>query len=58
MRLLGEKLRLRRGGGGGAGAGVAWGAAGDADYAEDLHFGEGRSRDEHAQVVAVEVGGR
>ncbi len=40
ITLLVEEFGLR-GGGGGAGAGVAWGAAGDADYAEDLHFGEG-----------------
>src|SRR5579862_557259 len=40
-RLLGEKLWLRGRSGGGTGAGFAWGAAGFADYAEDLHLCQG-----------------
>ncbi len=51
--LLREEFGL---GGGGGGAGVAGGAAGDTDDAEDFHFGEGGAGDEHAEVVAVEVG--
>jgi len=52
--LLGEEFGLC--GGGGGGLCVAREAAGHADDAEDFHFGESRARDEHAQVVAMQVG--
>ena len=55
VRLFGEEFGLR-GGGGSGGAGIAWSAAGDADDAEDFHLGESGAGNEHAEIIAVQVG--